>query len=281
MKKILLLILVITQIVNLKAQNKPACCSPQSSSQTFSALASNVQFRNAHDSPLPFYYAAIGRMITFPTPDGKKGSAYYVPAKKQTKNFIFVIHEWWGLNDYIKKVADMYADSVPNANIIALDLYDGKVATTADEAGKLTQSNDEARTKAIIKGAIDFAGKDASIATVGWCWGGGWSLQTAILAGNQEKGCVMYYGQPESDVSKLKSLNSDVVFFWARKDQWINEKMKNDFVKNMQAAGKKLTVHEYDADHAFANPSNPVYDKAASADAQKITLSYLRQVFRG
>ena len=280
MKKIYLFLLL-TPFMNVKAQTKHACCSPQSSATTFSALASNVQFRNAHESPLPFYYTAMGRMITFPTPDGKTGSAYYIPAKKQTKNFIFVFHEWWGLNDYIKKVADMYADSIPNVNILALDLYDGKVATTPDEAGKLTQANDEARSKAIIKGAINFAGKDASLATVGWCWGGGWSMQAALLGGNQVKGCVMYYGMPESDISKLKSLNSDVVFFWAKKDQWINEKMKDDFVKNMQTAGKKLTVHEYDADHAFANPSNPHYDKVAAADAQKISLSYFRQVFKG
>lgn len=280
MKKILLLVILLSQMMNTKAQTH-ACCSSQPSSPTFSSLASNVQFRNAHDSPLPLDYTAMGRIITFPTPDGKTGRAYYVPAKKQTKNFIFVFHEWWGLNDYIKKVADMYADSIPNANILALDLYDGKVAATADEAGKLTQTNDEARSKAIIKGALNFAGKDASIATVGWCWGGGWSLQAALLGGNQTKGCVMYYGTPESDVSKLKSLNSDVIFIWPNKDQWINEKMKNDFVKNMEAAGKKLTVHEYDADHAFANPSNPHYDKNASADAQKIVLSYLRKVFGG
>src|SRR6476620_6299445 len=138
MKKTFLFTLLLTQVITVMAQNKHACCSSQSASSTgFASLSSNVQCRNAHESPLPFDYAAMGRMITFPTPDGKTGSAYYVPAKKQTKNFIFIIHEWWGLNDYIKQVADMYADSIPNANILALDLYDGKVATTADEAGKL------------------------------------------------------------------------------------------------------------------------------------------------
>ncbi|HYV94850.1 MAG TPA: dienelactone hydrolase family protein [Chitinophagales bacterium] len=258
-------------------QESKDCCS--SAPSAFASLANDQQFLNAHESPLPSNYVAMGRIITFPTPDGKTGSAYYVPAKMQTRNFIFVFHEWWGLNDWIKKQSDLYADSIPNANILAVDLFDGKVATNADDATKVMQAMDEARAKAIIKGALTFAGKDASIATVGWCFGGGWSMQGALLGGTQTIGCVMYYGLPESDMNKLKSLNSDVLFFWAKKDQWINEKVKNDFVSNMQSAGKKLSVHEYDADHAFANPSNPVYDKEAAGDAQKITLSYFRGVF--
>ena len=281
MKKILLLIIISTQMVNIKAQNTHACCSPQSPASAFASLANDAKFLNAHESPLPSNYVAMGRMITFPTPDGKTGKAYYLPAKKQTKNFIFVFQEWWGLNDWIKMQADLYADSIPNANIIAVDLYDGKIATNADEAGKLMQASDETRLRAIIKGALDFAGDDASIATVGWCFGGGWSMQAALMAGKRTRGCVMYYGMPESDINKLKSLNSDVTFFWAKKDQWINTAVKDQFVKNMQAVGKKLTVKEYDADHAFANPSSPHYANADAADAQKITLTYFRKIFGG
>jgi len=273
----ILVILFAFSFSSPQKQEPNHCCS--SAPSAFASLANDEQFRSIHEAPLPSNYVAMGRMITFPTPDGKTGRAYYVPAKKQTKNFIFVFHEWWGLNDWIKKEADMYADSISNANVLAVDLYDGNVAANADDATKFMQALDEARAKAIIKGALTFAGKDAGIATIGWCFGGGWSMQGALLCGPQTKGCVMYYGMPESDVNKLKSLNSDVNFFWAKKDQWINEKVKNDFVSNMQAAGKKLEVHEYNADHAFANPSNPDYDKASTADAQKLTMSYFRKVF--
>lgn len=278
MNQILLSIILFAISFSSPQKQEPKhCCS--SATAAFASLGNDEQFRNAHEAPLPSNYTAMGRMITFPTSDGKQGRAYFLPAKKQTKNFIFVFHEYWGLNDWIKKESDMFGDSVPNANIIALDLYDGKVTANSDSAVKIMQAMTEARAKAIISGAITFAGKDARIATVGWCFGGGWSMQGALLAGANEIGCVMYYGMPESDVNKLKALNSDVVFFWARKDQWINEKVKNDFVNNMQALGKKLSVHEYDADHAFANPSNPHYNKEATADAQKITLNYFRNVF--
>ena len=273
----ILIMLFALSLPSPQKQEPNHCCSSRTTA--FASLGNDAQFRNAHEDPIPSNYIAMGRMITFPTPDGKTGRAYYVPAKKQTKNFIFVFHEWWGLNDWIKKEADMYADSVSTANVLALDLYDGNVAANEDDATKFMQALDEARAKAIIKGALTYAGKDAGIATIGWCFGGGWSMQGALLGGPQTKGCVMYYGMPESDVNKLKSLNSDVIFFWAKKDQWINEKVKNDFVSNMQAAGKKLEVHEYNADHAFANPSNPHYDQASTADAQKLTMAYFRKVF--
>ncbi|MEO5674411.1 MAG: dienelactone hydrolase family protein [Chitinophagales bacterium] len=279
MKKILLAVFSLMISSKSDAQTTQQCCKSQSAVTDFALLARDSHFRSMHEVPKPADYAPAGSMITFPTTDGKSGNAYYVAAKKPTRDFLFVFHEWWGLNDWIKKEADMYADSIAGINIIALDLFDGQVATTPDAAGKLTESNDESRSKAIIKGAIDFAGKDARIATIGWCFGGGWSMQAALLAGDQEIGCVMYYGMPERDVNKLKSLNSDVLFIWAKKDQWINEKVKIDFIRDMGEAGKNITIKEYDADHAFANPSNPDFNSMATADAKKHTLVYLRKVF--
>jgi carboxymethylenebutenolidase len=84
---------------------------------------------------------------------------------------------------------------------------------------------------------------------------------------------------PETDINKLKNLNSEVLFVWAKKDQWINEQVKNEFIENMKAADKRLTVKEYDADHAFANPSNPHFDESDASEAQKITLNFLRSHF--
>ncbi len=279
MKKIFFAVLITWIAPNLNAQSTHSCCSSSSATKTFASLGNDARFLNAHDAPLPSNYVAMGRMITFPTPDSKGGRAYYVPAKKQTTNYILIFHEWWGLNDWIRKQADMYADSISNANIIAVDLYDGKVAGTSDSATRIMQAMDETRARNIIKGALNYMGRDANIVTVGWCFGGGWSMQGALMAGGNEKGCVMYYGMPEADLSKLKSLNSDVVFIFAKKDQWINDKVKKDFVENMKAAGKKITVYEYDADHAFANPSNPSHNKTAAVDAQKVTLAYFRKVF--
>lgn len=58
---------------------------------------------------------------------------------KNSNKWIFVFQEWWGLNDYIRLQADMLHTSFPDAHILAVDLYDGKVATTREEAGALMQ----------------------------------------------------------------------------------------------------------------------------------------------
>lgn len=258
------------------SQQLKSCCQAPSSTVAFASFADQATFTGAHESPLPLSYVAQGKMITYPTPDGKTGSAYFIPASGKSNKFLFVFQEWWGLNDYIKRQADSYADSLKDVNILAIDLYDGKVTTNPEEAGKLMQSVNDTRLRNIITGAFTYAGKDARVGTVGWCFGGGWSMQAALMGGKQTKACIMYYGMPETDVAKLKNLNSDVIFMFAKKDQWINEEVKDAFVKNMQSAGKKLTVKEYDADHAFANPSNPHFNKEFAASAHQVAISYLK-----
>jgi carboxymethylenebutenolidase len=119
-------------------------------------------------------------------------------------------------------------------------------------------------------------GPKACIATIGWCFGGGWSLQTSLLAGKQDIACVMYYGMPEKDVNRLKTLNGDVLGNFANKDGFITPKVVAQFAADMKTAGKKLELHQYDADHGFANPSNPIYNSDATKDAYAHTLAFLK-----
>jgi len=129
---------------------------------------------------------------------------------------------------------------------------------------------------AIIQGVIKQAGADASIYSVGWCFGGMWSLQTAILAGPQAKGSIMYYGRPETNMDKLKSIQCDIIGFFGNKDQAPSPTMVNDFEKNMIAAGKNLSVNRYDAGHGFANPSNPGFNPTATTDAYAKAIAFLK-----
>lgn len=229
----------------------------------------------AHAAPRAYLYKGAGTEITFTTPDGKEGKAFEIKAAKPTNKYLFVVHEWWGLNDNIKREAAEFGKEL-GVNVLALDLYDGVVATTPEQAGKTMQGNKPERSTAIIEGALAFVGPKAQIATLGWCFGGGWSMQTALLGGKQIDACVMYYGQPEKDVARIKTLNSDVLFVFAQKDNWINKPMLDQFEKDMKAAGKTVTVKSYDADHAFANPSNPKYMKETADAARAEVLKYLR-----
>lgn len=283
MKKIFALtaMLCLTALAFCQSKKAVVCHGGPSATQQFAMLASSEKFVMSHKKPLPLHYQSlIGKSITYKTADGKTANAWELKAKKPTENYLLVVHEWWGLNDWVKQESEKIYNDLGDVNVIDLDLYDGKVATNQQDAGKYMQSVTEDRAKAIINGAIAYIGPKARIATIGWCFGGGWSLQTTILSGKQAIGCVMYYGMPEQNLSVLKSLNCDVLGNFAKKDQWINGKVVTKFEADMKAAGKKLTVNEYEADHGFANPSNPAYNSEATKDAYGKTIAFLKPRLR-
>lgn len=254
-----------------------SCCAKPSSTETFAMLTHNEKFVATHLDPNPFSLLnPIGKDITFKTADGKEGRAYEIKAEKPTNNYVFVIHEWWGLNDYIKQESEKIFKTLGNVNVIAIDLYDNKIASVKDSAAKYMQSVKAERAEAIIKGALSYVGIKAHIATIGWCFGGGWSMQSTLLAGKQSKACVMYYGMPEEKMEKIKTLNAPVLFVWPEQDQWINKDVVTKFEANMKAANKSLTVKSYNADHAFANPSNPKFSKEFADDAFKHAIEFIK-----
>jgi carboxymethylenebutenolidase len=277
MQKLLLFFMVMTSCTTLIAQKKVAACCTPTATDRFAALADDKAFMMSHDAPLPFiYHSDNGADITFKAADGTDAHGWMVKASKPTDYYIFVVHEYWGLNDYIKQQSEKFSNEF-GANVIALDLYDNKVATAPDEAGKLMQSVKPERAMNIIKGAFAYAGSKAKVFTIGWCFGGGWSLQSAIAGGSNVVGCVMFYGMPEKDINKLKELNCDVIGFFGNKDQWINPQVVDEFKTNMKEAGKKLTAYEYDADHAFANPSSAHNNKEAAADAYNKMTAFIKE----
>ncbi|MFZ9262612.1 MAG: dienelactone hydrolase family protein [Chitinophagaceae bacterium] len=239
--------------------------------------ASQTTFASLHISPKNAANTEqLGKMISFKGTDGKDANAYFIASKKKSNKWLIVIQEWWGLNDNIKNEADKYYKDLGNMNVLAVDMYDGKVAATPDSAMKLMRGADMTRMVAIIKGAIEHAGQDAQIYSVGWCFGGMWSLQTAILAESKAKGAIMFYGRPESNLEKLKTLQCDVIGFFGNKDQSPSPAVVNEFEKNMQTAGKKLEAFRYEAGHGFANPSNPSFNAEAAADAYKKAITFLK-----
>jgi carboxymethylenebutenolidase len=252
-------------------------CLNMETQQAYQLEAGTPAFAGMHPSPMVVNPEnLLGKMMSFDAADGKQASAYFIAAKKKSNKYLIVIQEWWGLNENIKMEADKYYTDLGDVNVIAVDMYDGKVAATPDSAMKLMRGADMGRMTAIMQGAIKYAGSKASIYSVGWCFGGMWSLQTAILAGPQAKGSVMYYGRPESNMEKLKSIQCDIIGFFGNLDQSPSPTMVNDFEKNMKEAGKNLSVNRYQAGHGFANPSNPSYNAAAKEDAYAKAIAFLK-----
>lgn len=279
MKKSYLIIASLMLAVTAVAQNGITICHTPPT-EKFALFASNKKFNADHQAPRTYVHRSTegGKMIMFKCPDGSTANAYLIEAKQKSDNWIVVFQEWWGLNDNIKRQSEDFYKELGNVNVIALDMYDGKVAAIKEDAGKLMGEFKMERGMQIILGAQNFVGKKAKIGTVGWCFGGGLSLQASLAFGKQAAACVVYYGMPEGDVERLKTLNTDVLGIFGTKDGWINGDVVKKFEADMKAAGKNLTIKNYEADHAFANPSNPLgtFDEAAYKDSYKQTLDFFK-----
>jgi carboxymethylenebutenolidase len=272
-----ILILGFIAVSHLYSQNKTSYCR-LSAIEKFASFAVENDFIDANTQPVPYMFTGgSGTMISFPTKDGKSANAYEVRSEKPSNKYILLFHEWWGLNDYIKKESEELQSSLGDVNILALDLYDGKVAAAPDEASKYAQSVQTDRIMDIINGAIDYAGKDAEFGTIGWCFGGGWSLQASILLGDRSKACVMYYGMPEKDTVRLAKLTAPLLGIFGDRDKYITPELVKEFGNNLKMLNKSFDFKTYDAVHAFANPSNPDHDPEATKDAYKLTVSFFTQ----
>lgn len=248
-----------------------------SKSDDMAQFTNDEAFKKAHETPAKIDFKGKGDMLSFDTPDGQKGSAYAVLAAKPTKKFLLVIHEWWGLNEHIKQEADKWAGQLDDVSVLALDMYDGNVTADRDEAGKFMGATKQERLENIVKGAIAYAGEGAEFATIGWCFGGGWSLRSSILAGEQGKACVMYYGMPVEKAAELAPLKAPIQGHFAKNEQWINPEVVGKFEKLTKATGKAFAPYFYDADHAFANPSSERYKEEAAQEANARSLAFIKE----
>jgi carboxymethylenebutenolidase len=186
---------------------------------------------------------------------------------------IIVIHEWWGLNDWVKEQAQKYAAQGYVA--LAVDLYRGKVATNPDEAHVLMRGLPDDRGMRDLEAAFTYlssrpdvnAGK---IGSIGWCMGGSWSLKLAV---DQPKlaACVVNYGWLPSEPALVAKIKAPVQGNFGADDQGIPPKDVKAFEATMKADGKFTDIKIYDgAGHAFQNPNNKDgYRPEATADASQ------------
>lgn len=190
---------------------------------------------------------------------------------------IVLVHEWWGLNDQIKTVAAEFAKLGYVA--LAVDLMDGSVATTRDAARSQMQAVNGSEATDTMKSWIDWVRAHEAttdkIGTVGWCFGGGWSLNGSIAA--PVDATVVYYGRVNKTAQELQSLKGPVLGHFATQDKFIDKPMVDGFEQAMSESGKPLTVHWYEADHAFANPTSARYDQDDAKLSWERTVAFFKQ----
>ncbi|MFN2549967.1 MAG: dienelactone hydrolase family protein [Myxococcales bacterium] len=224
--------------------------------------------------------AAKGSMIDLKVGD-QTSQAYVSKPKAKAKGGMLVIHEWWGLTDWVKHMADQLADQGYLA--LAVDLYKGKTTSNPDEARALMQAKDEKWGDAVEEAGIEWlkANDDgAKVATIGWCMGGGESLKASLNDPKDVTATVMFYGFPLMDVERLKTLKGPILGLWGNQDKGIPPEKVAEFDKALTAAGVKHEFHAYDAGHSFANPSSGAYKTDAAKAAWEKTKTFLKANLR-
>jgi carboxymethylenebutenolidase len=222
----------------------------------------------------------ITEEVVYATLDGVPVKGYLARPKEATGPLpgLLVIQEWWGLNDNIRATARRLAGEGYVA--LAVDLYEGQLATDSAQAMALMNASLEksARLMDNLKQARAFLATRAQptrLGVVGWCFGGAWTLESALAFGGDIRAAVMYYGRVKTDPKELAALKAPLLGLFGGKDQGIPVDGVRQMEQELQKLGKEATIVVYpDADHAFANPSGARYDAAAAADAWAKTVAF-------
>jgi carboxymethylenebutenolidase len=209
--------------------------------------------------------------VTFPSSAGEASGVLVTPSAGGQPPAVVVLQEWWGVNDQIQAVAARYAD----AGFVALvpDLYHGKLAKDADEAGAMMKALNFGQAVQEIAGAVDFLRGRSSgkVAITGYCMGGALAFASAVNVRGLAA-VVPFYGLPgDLDWSKI---DAPVQAHFATHDDWATVAG----AQKIKAAVKApMELHVYDAQHAFANDRRPeVYNPAAAKQAWDRALAFIR-----
>lgn len=192
---------------------------------------------------------------------------------------VIMIHEWWGLNDNIRAMASRLAGE--GYIVFAVDLFAGNVASSPEEARQLMLAviEDPESANRNIMSAFEFVSETAGaprVGSLGWCFGGGWSLNAALLLPDELDASVIYYGQVTADEDKLRPVNTPLLGLFGAEDRGIKIETVEAFGAALESLRKDYEIHIYPGvGHAFANPTGRNYDAASADDAWRRTLDFL------
>jgi carboxymethylenebutenolidase len=201
---------------------------------------------------------------------------------------VVMIHEWWGLNENIKNMAETLAKE--GYVVLAVDLYNGQVANTPDTAQNLVSKVRDNPSESInnLQHAVKYLASlenvnSSKIASLGWCFGGGQSLQLALNTEPEYPlaATVIYYGNLVSDQESLSKIKWPILGIFGDQDQSISVESVKQFEDTLNANGITNEIYIYKGvGHAFANPSGDNYAPKETQDAWEKTLSFLKKYLK-
>ena len=209
--------------------------------------------------------------------NGQPANAY-LAAPENGGPGVLVLHAWWGLKPFFKKVCDQLAEQGFTA--FAPDLYQGRLAKTVEEAKALLDQRNFELMGDTVKAAKDYLvslNKGKQIGVTGFSMGAGWTL---IIAANEPDiaAAVLFYGSEGVDFTPVQA---KVLGHYAEVDEWEPLDGIHAMEKDMKAAGVDATLHFYPkVGHWFVEEDRPEYDPEAAKLAWERTFEFLSTSLR-
>lgn len=229
-------------------------------------------------------FAATEKTVSYKSGDETVNGVLYTPRGKGPFPALVVIHEWWGLVPWVKEQAAKLSDQ--GYVTLAVDLYRGKSADNPETAHELMRGLPEDRANRDLLAAVQFLKSQkkvnpAKVGSIGWCMGGGYSLDLAI-ADPTLAADVINYGHLATDPARIQQIHAPILGLFGGQDKGIPPTDVRKFEQDMKQMGKKIDVTIYpEAGHAFENPNNKAgYRPEDAADAWKRTVEFLEATLK-
>ncbi|MGF1481381.1 MAG: dienelactone hydrolase family protein [Cyanophyceae cyanobacterium] len=251
-------------------------------------ITTRMAVAHRHDRPMPTAIAqaeptvpVTAQQVEYATVGGQTVTGYLAQPESGTElPGLIAIHEWWGLNENIEAMARRLAGE--GYQVLAVDLYSGQTAQTPEAARELMQAvmQNPLPARDNLQQAYEYlTQQDASnIGVIGWCFGGGWALETALAMPDKLDAAVIYYGRLVTVPAELAVLDAPILGIFGAEDQSIPVEQVRDFEQALNSLDKTAEIHIYEgAGHAFANPSGDRYVPEAAAAAWQETIQFLNK----
>lgn len=195
---------------------------------------------------------------------------------------LIAAHEWWGLNDNIRKTARRLAGQ--GFRVLAVDLYGGRVAESPKRARSLMQEamSDQQAVQGNVEAAYQHLASEHAapqVGIIGWCFGGAVALGGMTSLPRSLDGAIIYYGSLENATrERLQPVAMPIIGFFGGEDGSIPTRQVRQFEETLNELGKDAEIYIYEnAGHAFANPSGERYVASAAEDAWQKTTAFLEE----
>lgn len=191
---------------------------------------------------------------------------------------VVMIHENRGLRPEIVDTADQLARE--GYMVLAVDLFEGRVLETQEQAGEVTASFNQEVGVQNMRAAADYLRERGAtkIASLGWCFGGRQSVALAISGEPLDATVVYYGGNMASTQEELEPIEWPVLGVFGEEDQAIPLEKVREFETSLNALGVENEIYTYPGvGHAFANPSGENYAPEETRDAWEKTINFLNR----